>query len=371
MSERPPPTEDAAESEPLFLVNPSARHSARPSGSPPAVSRKSTADVPSSSSDWTKKTENSTLPFTISVFVAALFVLLAIFADVVASDLPIACKWHGSIFLFPNILRPTSLEAIDRDVLAREADWTISPVVRHGPTLSSGEERSPLLSPRSGHPFGTDREGRDVFARTIHGTRTYLVFALAAVLASLVLGGALGSLAGLFGGAADALLSRTVESISAFPPLVLVLGIQAAVSRPTAFTLFAAIALTRWPEIARLVRSEVLLATTRDYVLAARALGASPFRVLGRHIVPNVRAPLVVAAAASMSSIVLTEASLDFLRVGTAGGAASWGETMSQFRDTPDSVWLLVFPGTFLVVAVVACNVIGEAIRSALDPKSS
>src|SRR4029077_19827950 len=119
----------------------------------------------------------------------------------------------------------------------------------------------------------------------------YLVFALLAVLASVALGAMLGGIAGLFGGAIDALVSRVVESVSAFPPLVLVIGIQAAVPRPTLFTLFLAIALTRWPEIARLVRGEVLLASTRNYVVAARALGASPFRILRRHIMPNVRAP--------------------------------------------------------------------------------
>jgi peptide/nickel transport system permease protein len=149
----------------------------------------------------------------------------------------------------------------------------------------------------------------------------------------------------------------------------LVLGIQAAVPHPTLLTLFLAIALTRWPEIARLVRGEVLHATTRDYVLAARALGASPLRVLHRHIAPNVRAPLVVAAAVGIGAVVLTEASLDFLRVGLDSGAEapSWGETMSQFRDAPGAWWLLVFPGVVLVATIIAYNLMGEALRGELD----
>jgi peptide/nickel transport system permease protein len=193
---------------------------------------------------------------------------------------------------------------------------------------------------------------------------------LAAVGASIALGAFLGAIAGLFGGATDALLGRAIESVSAFPPLVLVLGIQAALPRPTILTLFLAIALTRWPEVARLVRGEVMLAATRDYALAARALGASPLRVLRRHIAPNVRGPLAVAATVGISAVVLTEASLDFLRVGVPGDAASWGETMSQFRDAPGAWWLLVFPGALLVATVFAHTLVGESFREAFDPRT-
>lgn len=319
---------------------------------------------------WTNPSALSERLGRLGLLIATLLVLLSIFADLIASNLPIACKVHGSTYLLPNITHPDELEAMDRAALAREADWKIGALVSYGPRLAIGEEERPLLNPTTAHPFGTDREGRDVFARAVHGTRSYLLFALAAVLASVALGSLLGAIAGLFGGATDALVSRAIESVSAFPPLVLVLGIQAAVPRPTLLTLFLAIALTRWPEIARLVRGEVLLATTRDYVLAARALGASPLRVLRRHIAPNVRAPLVVAAAVGVGAVVLTEASLDFLRVGPPAGAASWGETISQFRDAPVAWWLLLFPGVLLVVTIIAYNLMGEALRSALDPRS-
>jgi peptide/nickel transport system permease protein len=221
-----------------------------------------------------------------------------------------------------------------------------------------------------GHPFGTDREGRDVFARAVHGTRTYLVFALAAVLVSLLLGGLLGSMAGLFGGATDALVARAIETVSAFPPLVLVLGIQAAVPRATVATLFFAIALTRWPEVARLVRAEVMQVATRDYVMAARALGASPLRVLRRHIAPNVRGQLAVLGAVGVPAVIVIEASLDFLRIGGTAGKVSWGETMSQFRDAPHAWWLLAFPGAFLFMTVVAMTLVGEARRDAADPRA-
>jgi peptide/nickel transport system permease protein len=279
---------------------------------------------------------------------------------------------HGRFFLFPNVTRPAELETMNRSQLAAEASFSIPALVPHGPRLAPGEPKEPLLSPQLGriHPLGTDREGRDVFARTVHGTRSYLVFALGAVLASLATGALFGAIAGLFGGGLDAVVSRLVESVSAFPPLVLVLGIQAAVPHPTLFTLFLAIALTRWPEMARLVRGEVILATTRDYVLAARALGASPVRILRRHILPNVQGPIVVATAVGVGAVVLTEASLDFLRVGTPAGAASWGETMSEFRDAPTAWWLLAFPGVLLIVTIVAYNLMGEALRNRLDPRS-
>ncbi len=307
----------------------------------------------------------------IGFLVSMLLLLVAIFADLLASDLPVACKVHGSIYLFPNITRPAELEAMDRSDLAAEAAWMIRPLVSYGPRLGPSHAKRPLAHPGEvpGHPLGTDRDGNDVLARTVHGTRSYLVFALAAVAASLALGIVLGAIAGSFGGVADAIVSRIVESVSAFPPLVLVLGIQAAVPRATLLTLFLAVALTRWPEIARVVRGEVLLATTRDYVVAARALGASPLRVLGRHIMPNVRASLVIVAAMGVSAVVLTEASLDFLRVGTPAGAASWGETMSQFRDASSAWWLLAFPGGLLVLTIVSYNVMGEALRNALDPR--
>jgi peptide/nickel transport system permease protein len=231
---------------------------------------------------------------------------------------------------------------------------------------------APLLAPgvQRTHPLGTDRLGRDVFARIIHGTRSTLVFALFAVAASIALGALFGGLAGLFGGATDMVVGRAIETVSAFPPLVLVIGVQAAVPRPTLATLFFAIALTRWPEAARLVRAEVMTATTRDYVLAARALGASPMRVLRKHVTPNVRGPLIVATAVGISAVVLTEASLDFLRVGVPAGAASWGETMSEFRDATHAWWLLAFPGILLVATVIGHNLVGDALRDALDPRA-
>jgi peptide/nickel transport system permease protein len=295
--------------------------------------------------------------------------MFAIFADMLASDFPVACKLHGKLWLFPNVTQPAELVALGGEAVDADAEWKLAPLVSHGPISGTA---APLLPPGAvkGHPFGTDHEGRDVFARVIHGTRTYLVFAVGAVLASLLFGGLLGSLAGLFGGSTDALVGRAIETVSAFPPLVLVLGIQAAVPRATVATLFLAIALTRWPEVARLVRAEVMQVATRDYVMAARALGASPMRVLRRHIAPNVRGQLAVLGAVGIPAVILIEASLDFLRVGGATSAASWGEMMSEFRDAPGAWWLLAFPGALLFALIVALNLVGEARRESFDPRA-
>ena len=369
-----PPDDGNRESIPLLLARPSRNvpatgHDAPPAKKPPPR-RDSSLRAPSARVDNAGPVGylRSRLGAA-GTLVAAMLVLLAIFADMLASDFPIACKLHGHILLFPNVTQPAELVALGGEAVDADAEWKVSPLVSHGPTSSTA---APLLPPGAvkGHPFGTDHEGRDVFARVVHGARTYLVFALVAVVASLLLGGLLGSLAGLFGGGTDALVGRAIETVSAFPPLVLVLGVQAAVPRATVATLFLAIALTRWPEVARLVRAEVMQVATRDYVMAARALGASPLRVLRKHVAPNVRGQLVVLGAVGIPAVILIEASLDFLRVGGATSAASWGETMSEFRDAPFAWWLLAFPGAFLFATIVALNLMGEARRDSFDPRA-
>jgi len=305
------------------------------------------------------------------MIVSALFVATAIFADFLASDLPIVSKTAGKIWLFPNVTQPSALTSMSPSERASQTDWQLPALVAHGPWVGDANPEARLRGPFAlpGHPFGTDRAGRDVFARLVHGARNYIVFALAAVAASLLLGGLLGGLAGIFGGITDAVVSRTIETISAFPVLVLVLGVQAAVARASITTLFFAIALTRWPQIATMVRSEVIRIETRDYVMAARALGASPWRVLRRHVAPNIRGQLAALGAFGIPAVVLIEASLDFLGFGVS--APSWGETMSEFRHATHAWWLLAFPGLLLFIMVVAMNIVGEARRARLDPRGS
>ncbi len=366
-----PPGDPSRDNVPLLLARPSrvslARQSVAPGeGKPRPSIRVASARVETAGAIGYLRSRLGAA----GTLVAAFLVLCAIFADVLASDLPIACKIHGHLELFPNVTQPAELVALGSEGIEREAEWKIWPVVKYGPTTGGAADALAPPGKMKGHPLGTDIAGRDVFARVIHGTRTYFVFALAAVMVSLLLGGLLGAVAGLFGGSTDALVGRAIETVSAFPPLVLVLGIQAAVPRATVATLFLAIALTRWPEVARLVRAEVMQIATRDYVLAARALGASPLRVLRKHVLPNIRSQLVVLGAVGVPAVILIEASLDFLRVGTPAGAASWGETMSEFRDASGAWWLLAFPGFFLFATVVALTLVGEARRDSLDPRA-
>jgi peptide/nickel transport system permease protein len=299
------------------------------------------------------------------LLVTGLLAFVSVFATMLASDWPIACSLHGHTYILPNVTQPAELLALGPPRATQDATWVIPAFVAHSPETRSIDT---LVAPSREHPFGTDREGRDVFARVVHGGREYVLFALGAVFASLLLGGFWGACAGLFGGATDALVGRAVETVSAFPPLVLVLGIQASLSNASSATLFLAIAVTRWPEVARLVRAEVVQVVAQDYVVAARALGASPWRVLRTHVVPHVRGPLIVLGALGVPGVILMEASLDFLRV-SAVGSSSWGQTMSEFRDAPDAWWLFAFPGTFLLTTVLALSQVFEARRHALDPR--
>ncbi len=300
------------------------------------------------------------------IITLAMLAMIAVFADVLASDLPLACSVHGKVSFAPAITR--SLTVAD----AAEASWAIRPMVAFGPSTIDTHVAAPSRpSLADGHPFGTDQHGRDVFARVAHGTRTTLTFALSSVIAFIVLGSALGAISGFFGGPIDALFSRLVETMTAFPTLVLVLGVQASLDKPSVLTLFFAVCLTRWTEVARLVRAEVMLVGTRDYVVAAKALGASPLRILARHVIPNAWAPIVVSAAFGLGSVILVEASVDFLHASGERSSPSWGETLSEVRNHPDAWWLFLFPAIILFVLVVAQNLVGESLRDALDPRLS
>ena len=306
-----------------------------------------------------------------AVLVACL-ALIAIFADVLASELPIVCGLDGHVYVLPNVSPPRELAGYDCARIADEGGWQIAPLVRFGPRQIASRGRietlrAPLALP--GHWLGTDAHGRDVAARVIHGTRTALAFGTIAVLAFAGIGVLLGASSGFFGGLLDAVVSRVIETLTAFPTLILVLVVQSVVRNPSLVTLLVTIGLTRWTEVARLVRAEVILVSAQEYVTAARALGARPWRILRRDVLPNAVAPVLVSATFGVASVVLIEAALDFLRVGVPDSVASWGETLSEARENAGAWWLLAFPGAMLFTTVAALNLVGEALRDALDPR--
>lgn len=307
-------------------------------------------------------------------FVLACLALVAVFADVLASDLPLACSWHGTTYVMPNVTRPAALDGLDVDRMRAEqgpGDWILAPLVAHGPLETAGPEEQLQAPLTRGHPAGTDAMGRDLFARLVHGARTALALGLGASLILVAIGVLLGAAAGFVGGAFDSLLTRAVEALTAIPTLILVLVVIATVPHPTTATLVWTIALTRWTELARLVRAEVLTSLATDYVTAARALGAAPLRILWRHVLPNAIGPAIVAAAFGVASLVQMEAAVDFLHVGMPDSMASWGEAMGEARGHEGAWWLVVFPGLALLATLVALNLVGDAARDATDPRQA
>jgi peptide/nickel transport system permease protein len=303
----------------------------------------------------------------------AMLVVVSVFAEELASSKPVICKIHGHVHLLANVTHPRELRGLTRARFEAErapGDWAVWPVVACGATKPCGP---PVARPLASleHPLGTDGVGRDVFARLVYGTRSALAVAALAVVAFVALGAALGAAAGFFGGAVDFVVARAVETLSAFPVPLLALVVQALVPNAGTWSLVAVIAALRWTEVARLVRAEVLATEPRDYVTAARALGASPLRVLYKHVLPMTISPIVVAAVLGLGQIVLLESALDFLRVGLPASVPTWGEMLSESREHFSAWWLLLLPGSLVFASVTATNALGEALRDALDPHAA
>ena len=298
----------------------------------------------------------------------AVLLWLGTFADFFAADLPIVGVHHGETFFFANVTEPAALVMETEEEKRTSYEFALWPPVHHGPYVETDQRLKP---PNREHPFGTDAQGRDVFAQVVHGTRTVLGLAFVCVALLVVLGTLAGALAGYFGGLLDLIVARLVETLTAFPAVVLVLAILALVARPSVAALVIALSLTRWTEVTRLVRAEVIRVSTQDYILAARALGASPLRILARYVFPNARAQAIVAGTFALSSTILVEASCDFLGFGLPSSAPTWGKVMAGLRDDGHAWWLFAFPGALLFVTVISQNLLGEALRDALDPHRS
>jgi peptide/nickel transport system permease protein len=222
------------------------------------------------------------------------------------------------------------------------------------------------------HLFGTtDPLGQDLLTRVMYGGRTSLAVGLAAALAATLIGTALGALAGYLGGAVDALISRLTDLFLIAPPLAVLIALGAAVDRISLGLVIVVIAALSWMPVARLVRAEVLALREREFVLAARAMGAGPGRIILRHLLPNVASVVIVAATLLVGLAIVVESTLSFLGVGLdAISNPSWGNLLTDARsEVEDGWWLVVFPGAAIVLTVLSVSLVGEALRDALDPR--
>jgi peptide/nickel transport system permease protein len=225
-----------------------------------------------------------------------------------------------------------------------------------------------LQSPGGSHLFGTDRNGDDVLARMIHGTRISLIVGFAAVFVCLVIGVSLGAAAGYFGGMTDALICRLIEVVTCFPAFFAVLAVLSFLP-PSIMWVMVLIGLVRWPGVARLTRGEFLKQRESEFVAAARAMGLSNGRIIWRHVLPNSLAPIIVSATFGVAGAILIESALSFLGIGPVT-CQSWGRLLSEFRPYFDVAWWLsVFPGAGIFFTVTAFNLLGEGLRDALDPR--
>jgi peptide/nickel transport system permease protein len=239
-----------------------------------------------------------------------------------------------------------------------------------GPADPSATNWSLIRKPPSwAHPFGTDELGRDVLGRIIWGARASLLAGVVSVSISLALGMPLGLLAGYVGGWVDGLISRVVDGMLACPFLILAIALAAFLG-PSLTNAMIAIGVSATPVFVRLTRAQVLNAKVEDYVEAARAVGNPHWRIVLRHILPNVLAPIMVQATLAIAAAIIAEASLSFLGLGQQPPEPSWGSMLdSARRFLSQAPWMAIWPGASIFLVVLAFNLLGDGLRDALDPR--
>ncbi|MGI8499401.1 MAG: ABC transporter permease [Gemmatimonadaceae bacterium] len=230
---------------------------------------------------------------------------------------------------------------------------------------------SQLQRPSGAHWMGTDFQGRDVWARLVYGARVSLAVGLVSQSIAIAIGVSVGLVAGYYGRWVDEIVMRLADITLAFPTLLLLIAMAAAL-KPSLVMIFITIGVVGWAGMARLVRGQVLVTRQLEFVQAARALGARDRRILARHLLPNVIAPVVIAATLGMAGAIMAEAALSFLGLGVQPPTASWGSMIADGRDLAQlrsAPWTSVFPGIAIGAAVLGFNLLGDALRDALDPR--
>ncbi len=319
-----------------------------------------------------------------------LMALVALFAPAIAGTKPVVCnykgrlyfpalgyfnsRWENPIFaqdkfrrIYPNNLR-------DKD----PQSWALWPLVYQDPYRRvradewPGRPENP--SGDQGFPnrynwFGTTQAGVDVLAQMVHGTTIALLVGFVSMGIAALIGIVVGAAAGYFGGWVDMILSRCIELVMCIPPLVLILALLAILEKPTIWHMMAVLGCTGWTSIARLARGEFLKLRESEFVMAARALGATHTRIMFRHVLPNSLAPLLVPITFGIAGAILTESGLSFLGFGSPPPNPSWGTLLNAGRSNLNLWWLVFFPGTAIFLTVLTYNLIGEGLQEATDPR--
>ncbi|MGW4339870.1 ABC transporter permease [Rhodococcus koreensis] len=228
-----------------------------------------------------------------------------------------------------------------------------------------------MQGPSAGHWFGFDKQGCDIYSRTIHGARASVLVGVGVTSIVLVVGVVFGSVAGFYGGAVDSLLSRVADIFFGIPLILAAIVLMQLFTNRTIWTLIVVLALFGWPQMARIARGAVISAKGNDYVMASRALGVSNVRTLIRHVLPNSLAPIIVIATISLGIYIVAEATLSFLGIGLPSTEISWGGDISTAQVTlRQGSPILFYPATALAITVLGFIMMGDALRDALDPKA-
>lgn len=240
-------------------------------------------------------------------------------------------------------------------------------IVPHDPV--EPDLKNILTGPSWAHPFGTDTLGRDVLSRVMYGSRISLLVGFVSVGIATLIWIMIGAVSGYYGGIVDELIMRFVDLMMCFPTFFLILAVIALLE-PSIWNIMIVIGLTNWMGIARLVRAEILSVKSKEFVLAARAQGFSRRRIIFRHVLPNALSPVYVVATLGIGGAILTESALSFLGIGVQPPTPSWGNILTQAKDTIEVAWWLsLYPGLAIFLTVMGYNLLGEGLRDVFDPR--
>jgi peptide/nickel transport system permease protein len=311
-----------------------------------------------------------------------LLLLVTLLSPMLASGLPVACKHQGRWY-FPGLVevfrgiplvsyvvpvsKPFGLPSFDVQAALERSPFAWRALIPYDPAAYSEDT---LARPSSAHWLGTDALGRDVAARLIHGAGVSFRVGFGAMALAAVVGLLLGAWSGYAGGWTDAVLSRLIEVVMCFPVVFLILTILVWMDEPGIGHLVVVLGLTSWTPIARLTRSEFIRLRDCDFAVASRALGASPIRVVFVHLLPHALAPVIVTIAFGIAHVILLEAALSWLGFGVQEPTPSWGRMLRTAYDhLSDAPYLVFGPCGAIFLSVLAYNLIGDALRDAVDPR--